>query len=371
MTDVNHKSILGADAVTEKIIEPVSLDLSNKKIKSTIDSLSSYLIHALKNPTKKLDTRDSLISKLAKNPKLTEESVKQLIFLEKNKNFFIAFRSLLRFSDLIVGFPYLKDSLKCYLKESLCRNEIVIKLGLEASILNVDDALPLNECFKKIKSLTQDDLSEEYLKKIKPKDWQNYLAMLTLVLAEWSANMRGMTPSQLVDLLNTSVWSRALKSKDPEILVKNLLDSTNFDLIASAISFYLQKSLDANTRLLKFENQLVQLTAVNQKLENLVKDKDSLITKLESNLTELSLSHSDALAAQQLENKTLSINLKNQLEDLRVRNFRLLQSSVELLGDGLTAISRSEPKVNVMKDHAKRVLDGLNAELERLKEFGK
>jgi hypothetical protein len=371
MSDVNSKSTLGADTLPKEIIEPISADLADKKIKPTIDGLGAYLIHALENPTKKLDTRDSLISKLAKNPKLTEESVKQLIFLEKNKNFFISFRNLLRFSDLIVGFPFLKDSLKCYLKESLCRNEIIIKLGLEASILNIENAISLNECFKKVKLLSPDDLSEEYFKKIKPKDWQNYRAILTLVLAEWYANTRGLTSVQLVDLLNTSVWSSALKDKDPNVLVKNLLESTDFDLIASAISFYQQKSIDANARLLKSENQLMQLSAVNQELERLLSDKDFLITKLESNLTELNSSHVDALVAQQLENQTLSINLKNQLEDLRVRNLRLLQSSVELLGDGLIAINRSEPKVNVMKDHAQRVLDGLNSELERLKEFGK
>ena len=56
-----------------------------KKIKPSIDSLETYLINALKNPTKKLDTKDSLISRLAKNPKLSEESIKELILLEKSK----------------------------------------------------------------------------------------------------------------------------------------------------------------------------------------------------------------------------------------------------------------------------------------------
>jgi hypothetical protein len=92
-----------------------------------------------------------------------------------------------------------------------------------------------------------------------------------------------------------------------------------------------------------------------------------LIAKLQSDLAELNSNHIDAIATSELENQTLSITLKNQLEDLRVRNFQLLKSSVELLANGLTAIGRPEPKVNVMKDHAQRVLDDLNAELERLR----
>jgi hypothetical protein len=270
-----------------------------------------------------------------------------------------------------VGFPFLKDSLKRYLKDSLCRNEIVIKLGLEGSILNIENSLPLDLCFKKIQSLSSADLTEEYFKKIKPKEWQNYVATITLVLAEWYARTRGMTPSQLVDLLNSSLWSNALKNKNPEIVVNNLLGSTNFELIASATTFYQQKSLDAINRLLKAENQLTETNAANRELESRLNDKDSLITKLQSDLAELNANHIDALATSEVENQTLSITLKNQLEDLRVRNLRLLQSSVELLADGLTAIGRSEPKVNVMKDHAQRVLDGLNAELVRLRDLRK
>jgi len=369
----------GTNSINFKKGEPLSKDTIHsdsaedvaKKIKPSIDSLEAYLISVLKNPTKKLDIKESLIGKLAKKPKLTEESTRELISLEKSKYFFISFRNLLRFSDSIVGFPALKDSLRGYLKDSLCRNEIVVKLGLEGSILNIENSLPLDLCFKKFQSLFPADLNEEYFKQIKSKDWQNYVATIMLVLAEWYSNNRGMTPSQLVDLLNSSVWSNSLKKTDPDIVVNNLLGSTNFELIASATSFYQQKSLDSTNRLLKVENQLAKVTSANQELESSLNNKDILITKLQSDLAELNESYIDALTKSKIETQTLSINLKNQLEDLRIRNLRLLQSSIELLADGLTAISRSEPKVNVMKDHAQRVLDSLNFELEQLKDLGK
>jgi hypothetical protein len=352
-------------------IQSDGVGAAKKKLKPSIDSLEAYLINALKNPTKKLDTKDSLISKLAKSPKLSEEAIKELTSLEKSKFFFTSFKNLLRFSESIVGFPFLKDSLRGYLKDSLCRNEIVIKLGLEGSILNIENSLPLDLCFKKIQSLSSADLSEEYIKKIKPKEWQNYVATIALVLAEWYAKTRGMTPLQLVDLLNNSLWSNTLKKKSPDILVDNLLASTNFELIASATTFYQEKALDATNRSLKSENQLMVATSYKQELEVNLNDKELLIAKLQSDLAELNASHIDALTTSEVENQTLSITLKNQLEDLRVRNLRLIQSSIELLTDGLTAIGRPEPKVNVMKDHAQRVLEALNVELERLKDLGK
>ncbi len=367
MSEINPIPRKKTEPLTKDVISSDNAEIKDKRLVLSMNSLESFLINALKNPTKKLDTKDTLISKLAKNPKLTEESIKELISLEKCKDFFIIFRNLLRFSDAIVGFPVLKESLHGYLKESLCRNAVVVRLDLQGSILNIDNALPLDLCFKKIQSLSQSDVVEEYCKKIKPKDWQNYLSTMALVMAEWYAKTRGMTPSQLVDLLHNSLWSNALKEKDQGALVKNLLRSTSFELIASATTFYQQKSLDATNRLLKVESQLTDVAAVNQELESKLHDKEVLIARLQSDLAQLNASHMDAIATSQLENQTLSINLKNQLEDLRVRNLQLLKSSVELLADGLTAIGRPEPKVNVMKDHAQRVFDSLNAELERLR----
>jgi hypothetical protein len=371
MSDVNSTNPSKEELLAKDTIKSDSVNASTKKIKPSIDSLGAYLIFVLQNPTKKMDIKDSLISKLSKSPKLTEESIKELIFLEKSKYFFTSFRNLLRLSNTIVGFPFLKDSLNGYLKDSLCRNEIIIKLDLAGSILNIENSLPLDLCFKKIQSLSPADLTEEYSKKIKPKEWRNFIATISLALAEWYGNTRGMTPSQLVDLLNSSLWSNSLKKKDPEMIVNNLLGSTDFELIASATNFYQHKALDATNRMLKFENQLTEAIAANQELKTILSDKDLFIAKLQSDLTELNTNHINAIANSEVENQTLSITLKNQLEDLRVRNLRLLQSSVELLDDGLTAISRPEPKVNVMKDHAQRVLKGLNTELENLRGDGK
>ena len=371
MSDSNLTNFPKKEFLSKDNINPETVGGGNKKIKILIDSLEAFLINALKNPTKKIDTSDPLISRLAKNPRLTEDAVKELISLEKSQHFFISFRNLLRFSEEIIGFPFLKDSLRSYLKDSLCRQEIIVRLNLEGSILNIENSLPLEVCFQKIKSLSPSDLTEEYFHKVKSKDWKNYVATVALVLAEWYAKTRCMSPSQLVDLLNSTLWSNSLKKKEPEIIINNLLGSTNFELIASATTFYQQKSIDATNRLLKIENQLTDITATKNALEINLSDKDSLITKLQNDFSDLNTSYIDALAENKVEIQTLSITLKNQLEDLRVRNIRLLQSSVELLADGLIAIDRLEPKVNVMKDHAQRVFNGLNAELERLRALAK
>jgi hypothetical protein len=369
MSDINSINFPEEITLPKEGVLISGLKVPNKKIKLAIDSLEQLLIFSLKHPTKKLETKDSLISKLAKSPKLSDEVMKELMLLEKNKYFFSSFRNLLRFSDSIVGFPVLKDTLKGYLKESLCRTEIVIKLGLEDSINNIENSMPLEQCLKKIQELSLDDLTEEYFKKIKSKDWKNYRASITLVLAEWFAKTRAMPPSQLVDLINNFLWSKALKKKDPETVVNILLESTNFELIGSATYFYQQKSIDATNRFLKIENQLTEITLIKNKLETILVERDLLINRLQSDLVNLNKNYIETLELKKVEIETITIKFKNQIEDLRVRNLRVMQSSVELLANGLIAISREEPKVNVMKDHAQRVLDCLNTELEFLRGF--
>jgi hypothetical protein len=342
-----------------------------KKIKPLIDSLDLYLINVLKNPIKKLDTRDTLISKLAKNPRLSEDSIKELISLEKNKYFFTTLRNLLRFSESIVGFPSLKDSLRGYLRESLCRNEIIVNLSLEASVLNLENSLPLDVCIKKILLIPQAELTDEYFKQIKPKDWRNYVSTIALVFAEWCTKARGMSPSQLVELLNNSLWSNSLKKRDHEAVIKNLLDSTNFELIASVTAFYQQKYFEATNKLLKKEDQMEKILLIKNEFEAKLTDKGIEINQLQFDFAELNIKHKEALNNCKVEIETISINLKNQLEDLRIRNLRLLQSSIDLLTDGLTALGRTEPKINVMKDYAERVLKATTEELGHLKEIGK
>jgi hypothetical protein len=369
MSDVNSITSTEVVAVPKEAILTLGVKVANKKIKPAIDTLELLLIFSLANPTKKLEINDSLISKLAKSPKLSDEVIKELILLEKNKYFFTSLRKLLRFSDSIVGFPVLKDTLKGYLKESLCRNEIIVKLGLEDSINNIENSMPIEQCLRKIQELSLENLTEEYFKKIKSKDWKTYLASITLVLAEWFAKTRAISSSQLVDLLNNSLWSRAIKKKDPETVINNLLESTNFEIACSVSYFYEQKSIDAINKFLKTENQLTEITLIKNKLETTLVERNLLINMLQSDLINLNKNYTETLELKKVEIETLTIKFKNQIEDLRVRNLRVMQSSVELLANGLIAISREEPKVNVMKDHAQRVLDSLNAELELLRGF--
>ena len=58
--------------------------------------------------------------------------------------------------------------------------------------------------------------------------------------------------------------------------------------------------------------------------------------------------------------------LKDDYQRLRGTVLRRLRADLSLLGDGLHALQRDPPKVNIMRDHAERVLDSLREEAERL-----
>ena len=63
-------------------------------------------------------------------------------------------------------------------------------------------------------------------------------------------------------------------------------------------------------------------------------------------------------------------HLKDDIETLRGRVLRRLNDELVLLEEGLKALRRNPPKIEVMVDHAERAIDGLKSECERLLKRG-
>ena len=73
------------------------------------------------------------------------------------------------------------------------------------------------------------------------------------------------------------------------------------------------------------------------------------------------------LANEKAQHVATRVHLQDDYERLRSRLSRNLESVSSLLNDGLQALDRDPPKLDVVEHHMRLVQDALNAELERLK----
>ena len=118
----------------------------------------------------------------------------------------------------------------------------------------------------------------------------------------------------------------------------------------------------AESALIANEHSLKQVRVLENKLDSVQsvlsdtqKEADSLRMKLEK---------------EHQEHANDNAHLKDDYETLRGQILRRLNAELALLEEGLHALRRNPPKVNVMVDHAERAIEGLRTELERLQKRG-
>ena len=140
-----------------------------------------------------------------------------------------------------------------------------------------------------------------------------------------------------------------------------------------------------NIETLAISTEILDNDTVNQKqrTESAEKANKQLLEQL--SLLELKLDESlSALSGTELKAESLktqlekelqehandSAHLKDDYETLRGQVLRRLKDELILLEEGLYALRRNPPKVDVMIDHAERAIDGLKNECNRLQKRG-
>ena len=102
------------------------------------------------------------------------------------------------------------------------------------------------------------------------------------------------------------------------------------------------------------------LEAVKKSLSELqmeIESKDKELASLRKSMDEAATACDEAIARE-----------RDDYSRLSGRLLRSLRADVVLLNEGLHALRRDPPKINVMTDHSERVLDGLRKEINALEQ---
>lgn len=180
-------------------------------------------------------------------------------------------------------------------------------------------------------------------------------------LALWLGLGEGLSDEELTGFLYEGYW----KHKKNIFKDGSLYEATEGKHARGVYKTYalliasVEQANDASNAARRKSGELQEtLQAVNAELEiarSQLEQNNTRIAELESELTREAAS-----------NKNAQIHLKNEKEQQRTRVLRRLNDDVRMLNDALVALRRTPPVINVMDDHADRVISSLRQEILKL-----
>lgn len=181
--------------------------------------------------------------------------------------------------------------------------------------------------------------------------------------ALWMVAVRGWDSSRAIRSLHDHVWSpESCRITSVPDIWRRLMELRSFALPGLVGSAFVQEAeqqrLEAKrashaeaSALARIEERDAQLLQLNGQME-------------QQNLAYAALAQQHAQAKQ--DHEAAVSHLHDDYERLRTRIVRRLTQELELLDEGILAITRQPPRLHVMLDHGDRAISGLREELKTL-----
>ena len=187
---------------------------------------------------------------------------------------------------------------------------------------------------------------------------------LIYMIAVWLVRKHTQPVNFIAQELGKHLWEPAAIHVRDRNLMQVLVAIDDLKGVGSVVGIYNRLVEDAerlcNIEQRKFENCLTQIRDLQDAAlirDNRVHDLELLIATLEGKIETLA--------------KEGSIKEKNARDDFerwRTRLVRTLKDATDLLNNGLVAIRRHPPHIDVIDDHVQRVFDSLTSHIKALHE---
>jgi hypothetical protein len=340
---------------------------SKSKQKVEITTLEQFIAHAYALKGRKVMLKSKVERQIAQDPRLSEEARQRLMELSNKDVTFAVPRQLLLAARQVTGYPGLRGAIRDFVRDTLLRHPIFLHERIEAAIRNLDEAPGPGEVLKQIASIETKDLPSGFAASIKAAEFEQLRTNAVYCMAIWLAESKGLSVAAVTDVLFTSLWAPKAQ--------KLVLDASKLDAVSSIAELAgVGLACDeyrrlAHERLRASESAINEAEALRTRAQTLEADLDALrlqVSELEETREREQQAHHGELESLRVAAETEAAHLRNDLELQRTRLLRRLKSDVHLLEEGLQALTRPEPKVHVMVDHAERVTDALRQEIKNL-----
>ena len=335
-----------------------------KKPRKAIKDLAGFITYAYSRRRQPLLLKPNVEKAICKNPRLDDESRRQLLRLAKNDVLLAVPRQILLAVRNITGFPLLRNEVRDFIKDVFHLHPVFSIPEVQGALNNADDSLDPRSVLILLSEFDYSKLPElENKKLLKPKDREILRINAVYSLAVWLSETRYISFERLNQYLFTALWQpKAIVTKDEATQLKIITNIYELSGVGVACLGFKHQT-DYQTQLADVAKNAKQSALERlQSLEHSYKLLQHDLEKRDQSIAELL----EMLETEKQMHEDTRTHLSDDLEQMRAKLLRRLNSEVKLLSEGLHALRRDPPKVQVMEDHAERVLYGLKAEIKGL-----
>ena len=334
-----------------------------KSEKPDFQTIEQFIEYAYSKQGKPIALNKKDEGTIAVGPKLDNEAKARLFELAQ-KDTLLAVPKQLLLVTMKIDSSKTRGEIREFVGELLRRHKAFDSPPLIAALRNLSDA-PSIEGAIELAASVKFPAGDVQQRPLKSGDLARLRSNAANTLAIWFALIRDASLAELSRGLFTALWHPQTRKTHSEYAQLRILSQISdlagvgiacqsFKAEAEREAFFAQSAQREKERSL---DQVAALERDAERLNQTIQEKDHAYEELTRTLGDQKTEYENAITL-----------LRDELQHLRGRILRRLRSEVSLLDEALHALRKDPPKVDVMDDHAERVVEALRNEIKNLEE---
>jgi uncharacterized coiled-coil protein SlyX len=352
-----------SQAAADKPPEDSTKHRQPKSPKPQVETLEQFIAEAYSRKGKPVVFDNKTERKLALGPGLDNDARSRLLELAQKDILLDVSRQLLLVA-LRAGSAKVRGELREFVGAALRRHKAFGSERLLAALKNLSDSPSLNQALALAASINA-PAEEPQQPPLKPGDIARLRSNAAYTLAIWFVVTRDTSLAELSQGLFHALWQPPTGEKESEHARLRALTQISDPAGVGVACQSFKEEADRQTALAQSARQekewaLERASSLERevaRLKQTLHEKEQAIAELNQDLIEQRTEYENALTFH-----------RDEFQHLRGRLLRRLRSEVGLLDDALHALRKDPPKVDIMDDHAERVVEALRTEIKNLEE---
>ncbi|MXZ75184.1 MAG: hypothetical protein F4207_02795 [Gemmatimonadetes bacterium] len=343
----------------KSVTTSVVLNSSSRTKSQPVESVGQLILQVYDGTFKRKKLRKIELDFLRKQSQLSDESINELVNQTSDDRILTSTFNLLQIG-LRVESSKVSDEIARFVLVTLKKHPVFKGPWLNGPVENVIQVISNHRRYESLRWTDEGSkLTNKEMKECRKNALRCYLI--------WAWMTKSVPIERVIDYLLKHTWKPSVRSSQTDAeKVVFLVNARDSEAIVTSTDILHRDAADQKTRADSAESENEQLLKQVSTLES---NRDEIQSTLYDTQVKAD-SLKKLLEKERQDHANDSAHLKDDYETLRGQVLRRLNEELALLEAGLHALRRNPPKVNVMVDHAERVIDGLRDECNRLLKRG-